>query len=42
VIRGGAFEPAVSVSIGGKTAATTFNDLNTLTVVRPALAADCA
>ena len=39
VIRGSGFQPGVSVSIGGKAAATTFNDMNTLTVVTPALAA---
>lgn len=39
VIRGSGFQSGVSVSIGGKPATTTLNDMNTLTVVTPALAA---
>ena len=39
VIRGSGFKTGASVSVGGKAANTTFNDMNTLTVVTPALAA---
>ena len=38
VIRGSGFQSGVSVTIGGKAATATFNDMNTLTVVTPALA----
>ena len=37
-IRGSGFQSGTNVSIGGKSAAATFKDMNTLTVVAPALA----
>jgi hypothetical protein len=36
-IRGSGFQSGVTVTIGGKTATATFVDMNTLTVVAPAL-----
>ncbi len=38
-IRGSGFQSGSTLSIGGKTAAVTFKDVNTLTVVTPALTA---
>ena len=38
-IRGSGFQSAVSVTIGGKPAATSFVDINTLTVITPPLTA---
>jgi hypothetical protein len=36
-IRGSGFQSGITVAIGGKTASVTFKDMNTLTVVTPAL-----
>lgn len=38
-IRGSGFQSGATVTIGGKTAAVTFKDMNTLTVTTPALSA---
>jgi hypothetical protein len=38
-IRGSGFHTGTAVTIGGKTASVTFKDVNTLTVITPALAA---
>lgn len=38
-IRGSGFQSGATVTIGGKTATATFKDMNTLTVITPALAA---
>jgi hypothetical protein len=38
-IRGSGFQPGIRLTIGGKSAAVTFTDMNTLTFVTPALAA---
>lgn len=37
-IRGSGFVSGATVTIGGKSAAVTFKDMNTLTVIAPALA----